>query len=206
MTRKRKVRYGELTPVRPITAVPAVRVVGDAKAPAASPRPTPARSSAPVEPPRTLRERARGRRGMVELLVFRVAHERFAVELASVDEAVDLAGIHHVPEMPPAMLGVVTVRDVLTPVYSPQDALGVALASGGCALVFRRGRSRLAIRVDDVEDIMSLDLGDLRDAPPTGSGAGMLLGVVRDADALLALVDADALLAACQAVPTSETA
>ena len=35
---------------------------------------------------------------------------------------------------------------------------------------------------------------------------GIVLGVVRQRDSLLALVDADALLAACQAVPALETA
>jgi purine-binding chemotaxis protein CheW len=205
MRRKKKVSYGALTPVKPITAVPAPRPVG-AALPVASPRPTPARASAPVEPPRPLRERARARRGVADVLVFRVGGERFGVDLGAVEEALDLGGVHHVPEMPPAMLGVVTVRDALTPVYSPRDALGVELARGECALVFRCGRLRVAISVDDVDDIMTIDLSDLRDVPVTESGAGVLLGVARHADALLALVDADALLAACQAVPSSEIA
>jgi purine-binding chemotaxis protein CheW len=205
MTRKKKVSYAALTPVKPITAVPAPRSVGEAP-PAASPRPTPTRAVLTVEPPRPLRERVRLRRGVADVLVFRVGGERFGVDLGTVEEALDLSGVHHVPEMPPAMLGVVTVRDVLTPVYSPRDALGVELTKGECALVFRRGRLRLAISVDDVDDIMGIDLADLRDAPLSKSGTGVLLGVVRHADALLALVDADALLAACQAVPSSEIA
>jgi len=40
-----------------------------------------------------------------------------------VEEAIDLGEPHHVPEMPPAMLGVITVRDTLTPVFTADYAL-----------------------------------------------------------------------------------
>jgi purine-binding chemotaxis protein CheW len=170
-------------------------------------RATPSRGI-PALGTRTLRDRARARSGELEVLLFRVNSERFGIELAAVDEAIDLPPLHHVPEMPDAMIGVVTVRDTLTPVYSPHAALGISLHDGASALIFKRGRARLAIAIDDVEDVMTLDLALLRDAPGVDrtEGAGIVLGVVRQRDALLALVDADALLAACQAVPLLETA
>src|SRR4029078_12729712 len=55
-------------------------------------------------PRRSLRERARSRAGLVELLMFRVGTERFAVELLCVEEAIDLSEAHHVPERPAATL------------------------------------------------------------------------------------------------------
>jgi purine-binding chemotaxis protein CheW len=152
------------------------------------------------------RQRIRARSGQLDILLFRVASERFGIELAAVEEAIDLPPVHHVPEMTAAMLGVVTVRDVLTSVYSPAAALGLALHDGTSALIFRRGRSRVAVVVDEVDDVATLDLSLLRDAPALDAGDGIVLGVVRQHDALLALVDADALLAACQAVPLQETA
>jgi purine-binding chemotaxis protein CheW len=155
---------------------------------------------------RSLRERVRGRSGPLEILLFRVADERFGIELAAVEEAIDIPPVHHVPEMPPAMLGVIPVRGTLTSVYSPAGALGLSLHDGTSALIFRRGRSRVAVVVDEVDDVTTLDLALLRDAPMLDTGDGIVLGVVRRRDALLALVDADALLAACQAVPLLETA
>jgi purine-binding chemotaxis protein CheW len=152
------------------------------------------------------RERIRARSGQLDILLFRVANERFGIELATVEEAIDLPPVHHVPEMTAAMLGVVTVRDTLTPVYSPAGALGLALHDGTSALIFRRGGARVAVVVDEVDDVATLDLALLRDAPALDAGDGIVLGVVRQSDALLALVDADALLAACQAVPLQETA
>ena len=167
---------------------------------------TPMRGTPVVAAARNLRERARARSGSAELLLFRVAGERFAIDLAAVEEAIDLPPVHHVPEMPPAMLGVITVRGTLTPVYSPQSALGLALTDGASALIFKRGRHRFALVIDDVEDVMTLDLATLRDAPGVEESESVLLGVVRQRDTLLALVDAESLLAICQAVPLLETA
>jgi purine-binding chemotaxis protein CheW len=147
----------------------------------------------------------RARDGIAEVLVFVVGGERFGIELAAVEEAIDLPPIHHVPEMPPAMQGVTTVRGSLTSVYSPRQVLGLRHDAGACALIFRRPRSRLALVIDDVDDARPIDLATLRDAP-NAKHASVVLGVVRHGDALLSLVDAEALLAACQAIPQPESA
>lgn len=156
--------------------------------------------------PRSLRDQARARSGHAEILLFRVGKERFGIALPAVEEAIDIPPVHHVPEMPSAMLGVITVRGELTSVYSPAVALGLALHDGTSALIFRRGRSRIAIVVDEVDDVATLDLSSLRDAPALDAGDGIVLGVVRQGDVLLALLDADALLSACQAASFLETA
>lgn len=178
-----------ITPLRGMTVIK-----GGAPAPAAAPA------------PRSLRDRVRARTGKIDLLLFRVANERFGLELGSVEEAIDLPPVHHVPEMPPSMLGVITVRGTLTPVYSPQVALGLDLTDGASALIFKRGRQRFALVIDDVEDVASLDLTQLRDAPGLDDSEGIVLGVIRQRDTLLALVDTESLLATCQAVPLLEIA
>ena len=167
--------------------------------------PAPASGEAPALDTRSLREKVRTRDGVAEILVFTVGGERFGIELAAVEEVIDLPAIHHVPEMPPAMQGVITVRGSLTSVYSPRQALCLEHEAGACALIFRRRRSRLALVIDDVDDAHPIDLSTLRDAP-NATQAGAVLGVVRQEDALLSLVDAEALLAACQAIPQPESA
>jgi purine-binding chemotaxis protein CheW len=202
--KKKRILYSELAapsvpaPAAAPTAAPTV-------APTAAP-PAAVLQATPAAVPRLLRDRVRARSGRSEILLFRVGDERFAIELAAVEEAIDIPPVHHVPEMPPAMLGVITVRGVLTSVYSPAAALGLSLHDGTSALIFRRGRTRLAVVVDEVDDVTSLDLALLRDAPALDAGDGIVLGVVRQHDVLLALVDADALIAACQAAPLLETA
>jgi purine-binding chemotaxis protein CheW len=157
-------------------------------------------------PRRPLRDRARGRSGIVELLMFRIGTERFAVELAQVEEAIDLPDVHHVPEMPPAMIGVITVRGALTPVFTPDDALGVPVERRNAALIFRSERGRFALAIDDVDDVMSLDLSLLRDAPGVDGSDPVVLGVARSEGSIVALVDAEALVEACQAIPVPELA
>jgi purine-binding chemotaxis protein CheW len=157
-------------------------------------------------PRRPLRERARGRSGVVELLMFRIGTERFAVELSSVEEAIDLPDVHHVPEMPPAMIGVITVRGALTPVFTPDDALGVRVEHRSAALIFRSVRGRFALAIDDVDDVMTLDLALLRDTPGVDGSDPVVLGVARNEASIVALVEAEALIEACQAIPVPELA
>lgn len=158
------------------------------------------------EPQRTLRERTRSRSGTAELLMFRVGGERFAVELIVVDEVIDLPVIHHVPEMPPAMLGVVTVRGSLTPVYSPQHALGLELSVREALLIFRRGAQRVGILIDDVDDALTADMSELAEKPGGDEGTAVLLGVIRLANTLVGIIDADALITSCQSANILEPA
>ena len=104
------------------------------------------------------------------------------------------------------MVGVVSVRGSLTPVYSPHHALGLPLAQSEAVLIFRQAGAKVAVLIDDVEDAISVDLRDLRRAPGVDNHEGVVLGVVRYASALLAIVDADALIAACQTAALLETA
>ena len=143
---------------------------------------------------------------LVELLMFDVGGERFAVELELVEEVIDRPHIHFVPEMPPAMVGVVSVRNSFTPVYSPEHALGLALASRHAVLIFRRGRLRAGILIDDVHDAATFDLRTLRDTSPVDSGAAPVLGVIRSGDALVTVIDAELLLRTCSGATTLETA
>lgn len=159
-----------------------------------------------IDPHRTLRDRARVRSGRAELLMFRVGGERFAVELILVDEVVDLPVIHHVPEMPPAMLGVVTVRGSLTPVYSPQHALGLTLARRDAVLIFRHGAHRVGILIDDVDDAITVDMAELREKPAGEVGDNVLVGVIRLESTLVGIVDAAALITSCQSANILEPA
>jgi purine-binding chemotaxis protein CheW len=147
---------------------------------------------------RPLRERVRDRQGLADLLMFRIGDELFAADLASVEEAVTLPEIHHLPEMPVAMLGAFNLRGRLTPVYSPSHVIGVPLRGvAQAALLVHAGERRLGLAVDDVEDVFQVDLATVREAPGTDDADGILLGVAHHGTELVAIVDAEALVAAC---------
>ena len=142
------------------------------------------------------RERVRRRIGIAQLLVFRVAGELFAVELITAEEAIDMPTLHRLPEMPSAMLGVFTLRGALVSVFEPRDTLGIPCDNAATAVVFSGGERRFAIATDDVDDVVTIDLRNVREAPSAQTKDGALLGIVhRDSD-LIALLDAEALVAA----------
>ncbi|NUQ21950.1 MAG: purine-binding chemotaxis protein CheW [Gemmatimonadaceae bacterium] len=156
---------------------------------------------------RPLRERVRSAEGVADLLMFRIGPEIFATDLAAVEEAVSLPEIHHLPEMPAAMLGAFNLRGRLTPVYSPAHVIGVPLAGAAQAalLVSANGR-RLGLAVDDVEDVFQVDLATVREAPGIDDADGILLGVAHHGQELVTVLDAEALVAACLTGHVMETA
>lgn len=138
--------------------------------------------------------------GSMECLTFRVGTELFALELAAIEEAIELPDVHRVPEMPEAMLGVLRLRERLVPVYSPEHVLGVALNSATpVALVMYLLGRRIALAVDDVEDVLHLVLAELRRTPVPEAGKGILLGVARSGRDIIALADGNAIARSCLA-------
>ena len=166
-----------------------------------------ATTAAPAAPPPTaaaerlsFRERVKRRVGTAELLVFRVGGELFAVELVAVEEALDMPVVHRLPEMPPSMLGVFTLRGALVSVFAPQETLGIPYQDAATVVVFCGGDRRVALAADDVDDVLSADLKTVRPAPGTAAKDGALLGVVRRGQELIALLDAHSLVAAHRSI------
>ncbi len=154
---------------------------------------------------RTMRDLLALGAGEVELLMFRVGAELFAFELVAAEEAVELEAVHAVPDMPEAMRGVIDLRGRLVPVYSPAGTLRMPHApEGGVLVLMRSGERRVALVVDDVEDVIVLDRTMLR-PPPSADADNLVLGVAFIGDALVTVVDAHVLVAAC-AVPVSAEA
>ena len=216
MTRKKKADKSRAPrrSTRPRTATKPPREV------AALPEAAPAGVAVeiPVQPPvfdveessgparRPLREAIGARDGLSDTLVFRVGNERFAIDLAAVEEAIELPSVHHLPEMPEHLLGVFELRSRLVPIYSPERVLRVALASDAAAvLVLRTGDRRLGLAVDDVDDVLTIDGAAVRRAPIPDNDDNVLLGVIRRGADLLALVDAASLALACLADQLTET-
>lgn len=163
---------------------------------AANAQPAAAEQAAP-EPGTTLsfRERVRQRTGIAQLLIFRVARELFAVELVTAEEALDMPPLHRLPEMPPSMLGVFTLRGALVSVFEPQVALGIRCEQPATVVVFCGGERRVAIATDDVDDVATVDLATVHDAPGARAKEGALLGIVHRGTDLIAVLDAHALVA-----------
>jgi purine-binding chemotaxis protein CheW len=176
------------------------RVTAETGAPAESTVPV---ERAPTQPAgrrrglRPAREAIAAGQGQVELLIFRLGGELFAIDLAAVDEAAELDALHRVPEMPDGVLGVFNLRGRLVPAHSPALLLGIAQAGDPrVVLVTTAGDRRVGLAVSDIEDVAQLDVAAVR-RPPVPDGGGILLGVAKHGAELIGIIDAGALVAAC---------
>jgi chemotaxis signal transduction protein len=168
------------------------------------PSPEPAPES-PLDGPRPFarfRDRVQDRAGFQDLLVVWIGGERFGVPLEAIDELVEKPRLREVPGSPTHLLGLFTLGSLLLPLYSPAGVLGVAPGAGPAALVMRGGHSRIAIAVDDADDVIRVPLAEVIDAPRTGHHDEVVPGVIwRDGD-LLTLLDARAVVGCFSALST----
>jgi purine-binding chemotaxis protein CheW len=145
------------------------------------------------------------RDGAARLLVFRIGAERFGVELATVDEVIDVPTIQAIPDAPATVLGVATIRGELITMYDPCPLLRVRgrldRGEGSAALLFARDDRRVGLAIDDVYDAIRIEDGDLLKAPGGGADAsdGVLVGLIRRGGELIGILDANALLDAAVA-------
>lgn len=150
------------------------------------------------------RDRVRDRAGAQDLLVVRIGSERFAVPLESVDELVESPRLRSVPGAPENLLGLFTLGDALLPLYSPAAILGAESRGEQVALVMRGGASRIALAVDDADDVINVSLSEVLDAPRTGRHDDIVLGVIWSDGDLLTLLDARAVVASYAALSTED--
>ena len=206
--RKRKAAAPEPVGSAPVATPVPTPVAEAAVAPVHAPVPSaPSAATAPsapivaeLAPDASFADRVRSRTGTADLLVFRVGTELFGAVLTAIEEALELPRLSHLPGMPPSMLGVISLRGRMLPAYSPARHLGVALArKDAAALVLRAGDRRVALAVDDVDDVLTVDLAGLRPPPIVGGEErdAVLLGVADRGGVLVAVLDADALVTAC---------
>ncbi len=135
--------------------------------------------------------------GGSEVLSFRLGGELFALDLAAVEEVVEMPEIHPLPHAPEAMLGALRLRRRMIPVYTPALLLGVETTTSHAVLVLHKGARRIAVAIDDVDDVLVVDVADVR-RPPTADGAeSVLVGVTLSRNRLVSLLDAEMFVHAC---------
>jgi purine-binding chemotaxis protein CheW len=142
------------------------------------------------------------RDGEARVLVFRVGSERFAVSLLAVDEVIEAPEMQRMPDAPPQVRGVATLRGQLLSIYDPLALLGApsnsadGKTSPGATLVFTRtGEThRIGLAVDDVYDAVTISESEMRGVPGSDGSDGALLGLVRRGSELIGVLDVDALL------------
>ena len=125
-----------------------------------------------------------------------VGGERFAFPVTDVEEAIDAPQIDWVPGAAHGLAGQMRYRDRTVSAFDGGWALGVTRTTdGGTALILRDGTRRLAVMVDDVDDLTSFPPDAVHAVPAGTDSDGVLSGVwLAGAAQLVGLVNTEALL------------
>jgi purine-binding chemotaxis protein CheW len=104
----------------------------------------------------------------IDVVVVRIADERYAVAAAWVWRVVGTADIAPVPGAPPILLGVMNLHGEVLPVFDPRRLLGLAPHAPGEAapvVVLGRDSAELGLAVDAADQVLRLATDQLH-APP----------------------------------------
>lgn len=134
---------------------------------------------------------------MLDLIVFKLAGERYAIETRHVQEVCRLAGLTSVPGVPEFVAGVANLRGQILVVFDIRLLLGLRpqeATDGSRIVVCGNAQPDLGLLVDSASDVVRLPA----DAPQPNAIAGekdagsFIRGITRDATII---IDGAALLA-----------
>ncbi|MCA1828649.1 MAG: chemotaxis protein CheW [Myxococcales bacterium] len=159
----------------------------------------------PEQAGRILEERARilarpaaekSHADQLELLVFTLSGESYALEARSVREVTALADFTPVPGASRHLLGITNLRGEILPVFDLRGLTGLeptGVTDLSRLVVLGEDRDELGLLADHVGEVRAVAPGEIFDPPETlsAAGRGLLRGVTRDA---VMVLDAGAVL------------
>jgi purine-binding chemotaxis protein CheW len=150
----------------------------------------------------------------VQLVGFLLEGRRFAVELARVERVLRMVALEAVPQGPPIVEGVFNLQGTVVPVINLRRRLRLperAPKASDHLLVVRSARRTLALLVDAVENIITVDARRLTAPDAIVPGLEFVRGIARlpdegmvfiqDIDACLSLEEEARLASALSAAP-----
>src|SRR3954452_11843393 len=140
-----------------------------------------------------------------QLVVFSLGDEEYALPITQVHEIIRFTEPRSVASADPSVRGVISLRGKILPVYDLATRLGVEArdASAEAKIVIVETDDAMAgVIVDDVEEVLTIESGQLGEAPIAGGRC--IDGIVKVEDRLVVLLDPAAIVAAVTAAPAAE--
>jgi len=112
-----------------------------------------------------------------ELLCFRVAEEKYAIDIMEIKEIIKPREVTEVPRMPDFVSGVLSLRGIIIPVFSMHKRLGhdvVEKSGKERIIVVNMGEEFCGVLVDEVIQVAKLDVAAIEPPP------AVLEGIDRD--------------------------
>jgi len=132
-----------------------------------------------------------------QIVVFTLADQLYALELAAVERVLPMVEVVPIPDAPAVVLGVISIHGDVVPVVDVRRRFGLPSSTHGVStqlLVARSARRNLALPVDHVLGVKEVP-GDA--VAPPGSilpDLGRLAGIAQLGDNLVLIHDLDAFL------------
>ena len=136
---------------------------------------------------------------LLELLCFRVANERYAINIMEIKEIIKPRDITEVPRVQPFISGILSLRGIIIPVFDMRVRLGLEGDPGGNRrriIVVRKGEEYCGVLVDEVVQVVQID-GQAIEQPPAvldGIDRDFVGGIGRHDGRMLILLNLDKIL------------
>jgi len=136
----------------------------------------------------------------LELLSFQLAQESYAIRLTLVQQIIKMREITPVPRAPEYVLGVISLRGVIIPVFDLRRRLGLARREHTREtriIVVREGAKSIGLIVDRVRQVVRIPAAGIEPPPPVLGGleAEYLEGIGRSEGRMLILLHLEKVLA-----------
>lgn len=109
---------------------------------------------------------AEARSGALRFLTFRMGERLYALPAEEVAEVIRIPAVARLPQAPKGLMGLANLRGAVLPVASLRGLLGEGTETGAaCRAVVLDGASPIAVAVDSVEALVSVEPGRVETGP-----------------------------------------
>jgi purine-binding chemotaxis protein CheW len=150
---------------------------------------------------------------MVQLAVFRIGAEAYAIDILRIREIIQPVPITRVPKAPAFVEGVVELRGAVIPIVDLRkrfDLPAGALGRSGKYILVTLGQRMLGLIVDAVSEVLRVRTTQLGPPPELGLGAPSAAlfysGVCRHGGRLIMILDLDRILSSDERVAIGASA
>ncbi|MDQ0337285.1 purine-binding chemotaxis protein CheW [Caldalkalibacillus uzonensis] len=145
--------------------------------------------------------------GENKLIVFRLANEEYAIDVAQVRSIERMQPITRVPRTPPFVKGVINLRGVVTPIIDLRRRFNmeeIEYTNNTRIIIVVVDEMEVGLIVDAANDVIDLPADHIEPPPEVVGGevADYLRGVVQLENRLLILLNLDCVLARDEFQPT----
>ncbi|BDV42581.1 chemotaxis protein CheW [Geotalea uraniireducens] len=135
----------------------------------------------------------------IQLACFRIGEALFAADIMRIKEIIRPQRLTRLPKAPVFMEGVINLRGAVIPVVDLRKRFDLAEActvEEARLLVVAVARQLVGLMVDDVTEVVTVQIQDIKPAPQVveGIGSEYLIGVCLVKDTLIMLLNLDRIL------------